>query len=110
MHDGGGANPERITIVTPGIYHLSACVAFAASAVGMRSLAIWLGGVTMIASIDAMAITTGGFYTTLAVCCDYALTAGQFVELQVFQNTGGNLNALYLAAASPFFSAHLVSA
>jgi hypothetical protein len=89
------ANPTRIT-VPPGCggrYTMHGNLILAASAAGtLRQLGIRLNGATYIAAQDYR--FSGAANTNMAIPCLYQLDAGDFVELMVYQDSGGPLNAI----------------
>jgi hypothetical protein len=85
-------NTSRMTVVTAGWYRVSGTCGWAGSATGQR-LSRWAvngTGVegTEIAFSSALSTTSA----VPAVTADFFLNAGDFVELFVWQNTGGSLN------------------
>lgn len=97
-------NTGRITVPTGGggVYVVGGTVEFAANATGYRSIGIRLNGGNTITGHRA--ITSSASVTTrLSTSAIYSLAAGDYLELQVFQNSGGALNALALADYSPTF-------
>lgn len=98
MHDG--VNPTRLTATTGGKYLIIAHIQWDVNAVGRRNLRILLNGVTDIATDnrDALAVDQNQMISTL-----YDLSATDFVEVDVWQNSGGNLNVETQANWSPEF-------
>lgn len=114
-YDVGGchstvSNTGRLTVPTGkgGVYHIGGCVQFASNGTGERILDIRLNGTTFIAR-QRDTVNTATTHT-LNVSTDYLLAAGDFVELVVFQNTGGALNVDSQVSLSPEFWFHQVSA
>lgn len=113
-YDDGGlhstsSNTSRITIARTGKYYISGSAAMAGSALGaQRILRVQLNGVTFIASQEI--VTLGGAsQPELTVGTVYKLTAGDYVELVAFQDTGGALNLLALPNYSAEFSVQYLS-
>lgn len=98
------SNTSRLTCVTAGTYQIFGHVTFASAGTDRRFLQILLGGSTSLGAIDVP-----GGALSLSVNTTYALTAGQYVELQVYQNSGGALNVNSTAAYSPEFGMTWVS-
>jgi hypothetical protein len=97
-------NPSRLTVQTgeDGFYLITGWVDFAANATGQRTIAILLNGAFLVRhTVDAAA--SGDTYLTIAF--HYALTAAQYLELAVVQNSGGNLNV----ATGPLFTAQRIA-
>ena len=91
-------NPTRLTCQ----YVICANIRWAANAVGIRGMQIYLNGATIIGYSlpDAGSVT----FTAQAITTTYKLVAGNFVELRAFQNSGGNLNVEAQLNYSPEFS------
>jgi len=95
------SNTGRLTCVTEGTYSIIGNVRFASNATGYRAVRIYLNGATVIAEVFLPAVS--GQPTVMAVGTQYELDAGDYVELQVLQNSGGDLNVEVAAAYSPEF-------
>ena len=90
MHDNA-TNNSRITIPSggDGLYEIVATVTFAANATGTRNISLKKNGTTYFASVQF----TGVNITQTNQCIAYAsLVAGDYVEVEVFQSSGGALN------------------
>jgi hypothetical protein len=98
-------NNTRLTIALVGYYHIGGCVEFEANAVGIRALHLRVNGTTYIASQQVETVTTGRV-TVLSVSTDYCLTATDYVELVVEQDSGGALGVTATANTSPEFWLH----
>ena len=90
MHDTG-TNPERITFTTAGVYLVGGHNSWASSSAGRRQLRILLNSATQLTNV-VQDVDTGTGHV-LSVVTIFDMAAGDFVELQAFQNTGGDLNA-----------------
>ena len=101
-------NTGRITFTTAGTYRYTARIAFASGAGDYREVKIRLGGATDI-DLDSRGVAGGGNYTTCICTGEYAFTAGQYIEMFAYQNSGGNLNVVVAGNYSPEFSAVWVS-
>lgn len=88
MHDNA-TNNSRITIRTAGLYHLGGYVQFASNATGERLIGFAVNGVSITA--DRRPAASSGV-TQAAHYAAYALSASDYVELQVLQTSGGALN------------------
>ncbi len=107
MHDNS-VHPERVTCVTTGKYHLSAAVIWAGSATGGRTLSLVVNGSTTIALKNLTPWDANDLY--MSVETDYALTAGDYVTVNVSHGKGSNLNINHAAGYSPIFAVHMISA
>lgn len=103
MHSNS-ANLSRLTAPVDGIYLVTAQVQWDVNGFGQRTLGLERNGVVALARdrrvpgtdpVDAPAVTL----TTVA-----SLEAGDFVEAEVFQNSGGNLSVLRIGEESPEFT------
>lgn len=95
------SNTSRLTCVTPGVYDIVGHAEFASNATGARVLRVLLNGATPIAVQTNPALS--GNVHRLSVAAQYRLAAGDYVELQAFQNSGGALNVNASANHSPEF-------
>ena len=96
------ANPTRLTAVKRGWYDICGHVKFASDNTGRRGIAIRESGVTTIA-VD-MRDSVQGADTMISISTKYWLNVGEYVELQVYQNSGGNLNVDRVANYTPEFA------
>lgn len=85
------SNTSRVTIATTGIYFFFGRITFAANATGYRIAALRANGG---AYLEMLKFPTNGAANLLSVQVGRlaALTAGDYVELVAWQNSGGALN------------------
>lgn len=97
------SNTSRITIPTTGYYRVGATVAWTSSSSGMRLIALELNATTDIAQDARTSVNpgAGSFQTRHTVSCDYYFTAGDYIELVVYQDSGGATNVLASGNYSP---------
>jgi hypothetical protein len=90
LHDLA-TNPTRFTVPTggDGLYFVEGQVQFAANATGIRSVRIYVNG-AIVARNDYPAGTTDGL--SFQVTAVLALIAADYVEVKVYQSSGGALN------------------
>lgn len=84
------SNTSRLTAVTPGLYLVSGCIGFAANPTGERVARIAINGAGQgrASGTAVSGDTTGvGFPARL-----FQLNAGDYVEIQAFQNSGAALS------------------
>lgn len=93
-------NTGRLTCVTAGIYHIYGTVQFAGNATGIRSLIIRLNGTTYLASNLSIASSA---INEIAISTGYSLSATDYVELLVYQNSGAARNVNSVGNYSPEF-------
>ena len=94
-------NNNRLTCLYAGIYMIDGHIQWAASTSGNREISIRLNGATFIAdhgSSPQLAINFGQ-----SICTTYTLAVNDYVELLVWQNSGGNLNVNSTGNYSPEF-------
>ena len=107
MHSLSSTTAHLIAPVT-GIYHVDGGVGFAGNATGRRDL--WIeangDGVKRALQRELNPTATDAYLVT---GCDINLSAGAYVRLMVWQNSGGNLNVLGNDRTT-FFNMHLVGA
>ncbi len=95
MHDNS-TNSSRLTVKTPGTYHIWGNVAWAANTNGIRCIGLKLDGNINIAQVcqdpvkDPTLANTAQSVSTL-----WQLAAGQYMELAVRQTSGGPLDVGY---------------
>lgn len=92
-------NTGRLTATTAGKYLIWANVVIAANAAGLRIVSLRVNGSTIIGSVRALGSASTDAYVNLATV--YSLAANDYVEVTVYQDTGGALNVLASAAVSP---------
>ena len=91
----------RLTCKTAGIYTLNGHVAFAGNSTGNRYILIQLNGSTNLA-IHRHAPGTSG-ESRMSISTVYSLAVNDYVELLVWQNSGGALNVVTAPNYSPEF-------
>lgn len=96
-------NTGRLTCVHAGVYLITGNVTFATNATGTRGISIYLNGTTYIAMLRGLA-GSSSLMTHLSIATIYELAVNEYVELQVYQSSGGALNATYTANQSPEFA------
>lgn len=89
LHDNS-TNNSRLTAPIDGIYLITAHVEFASNSTGRRQLALRASGSTFIALTEPD--TNQNASTHLSLGTVYELSADGYVEVRVFQNSGGSLN------------------
>lgn len=94
-------NPSRLTCKTAGKYFIAALTSFAANATGRRWLRLKLNGTTDIDYRNFDATAAGD--AAIGASTFYNLAVDDYVEVVVYQNSGGALNVLSVAEVSPEF-------
>lgn len=107
MHDTV-TNNSRIVFTTAGRYLIGAHIEFDSNATGVRLVWIRLNGSTYIATQYFDANSAAAHKVSIATY--YNVAAASYAEVQVFQNSGGNLNVATDANESPEFWAVWVGA
>ena len=100
LHDTA-VNNSRITMVTPGKYRFGASVEYEANATGVRLVHVLLNGTTAIATETEAA--AGAAASRLTISGEYAFAAGDYLQLQVYQDSGGALSVVSAGNYSPEF-------
>lgn len=93
--DIGGTNPERLTVPAglAGRYLVACSVSFAANGTGARQLRLVHTGTGAGAGIVGMSTwSPTGFDATSSASGVVDLTEGDYLTVQVYQNSGGALN------------------
>jgi hypothetical protein len=101
-------NNSRLTVPAGGggIYHIGGAATFASNATGIRIVWILYNGTTRISEQDAPSVSANT--CSLQVSCDYKLAAGDYVELQAYQTSGGLLSVTSNSNWSPEFWFHWI--
>lgn len=110
--DGGvhstSSNTDRLTAPVSGWYVITGHVNYAANATGVRVANIAMNaGNTVIAAMNIPG-NAGGIDTQVSITSIYYLTAGDYVRLMAYQNSGGALNVTAVAQYSPEFAMKLL--
>lgn len=106
MHDTV-TNNSRITIRTPGLYRFTSTITWDSALVATRVLnTILLNNSSGIGRMETNKVT--GTSLTQCCTCTWPCVAGDFVEVQVFQDGGGSTNVAVLSPISPEFSAERI--
>lgn len=92
--------PTRLTADVNGIYAIGGNIQWDSNAVGHRILTVRLNGVTAIGMIGND-VSAGDRVQNLN--CHYLLSAGDYVELTCWQDSGGTRTLLAVARISPEF-------
>lgn len=100
IHDNV-TNNSRLTCQTAGKYTITASISFDANNTGDRSAAFVLNGTTSISGQRVLPSNNG--YTMLTPVVIYDLSVSDYVEVRVYQNSGGALNVVFGAEYSPYF-------
>jgi hypothetical protein len=103
IHDTA-VNNSRLVCKTAGVYVIAGQVEWAGSASsGVREVHIRLNGGATLAKQQVGQEQTS-FAVPMSVATEYALALNDYVELVVFQNTGGAVDVLANGSYSPEFS------
>lgn len=93
-------NNSRLTCKTAGKYLIGGCVGLTANATGWRGVRIYLNGTTVLVySLVPASSATYQFQINLVTL--WSLAVNDYVELQVFQDSGISLNILNDSSDSP---------
>lgn len=84
------SSTSRVTATTEGLYAMTASVQFAANTTGVRTVSIVLNNATTLVTQDAENLGVNAI--KLNVATQYFLSTGDYVEVQVRQDSGGALN------------------
>jgi hypothetical protein len=91
---------SRLTCKRAGLYHIFGHIVMPANTSGVRSMAIILNGVTPIAN---QRVNGSSVFSMLSVSTMYLLSAGDYIELRVWQTSGGSLDISADPNRSPEF-------
>jgi hypothetical protein len=95
---------SRVTFTTAGVYDVDGGVSFAANGTGLRQVGIRLNGTTYL-KLVLTAVAAAGSSTILSVSTTYKFAAADYVELVVYQSSGGGLDVETAGSYSPEFAA-----
>ena len=104
MHDNVTTN-SRITIVTGGLYVVTAHITFDSNVTGARALTLRRAGTTGIAEQVQPAEASGWFHQGMSIATVWRFAAGEYVEVVVVQDSGVALNVQKIGDHSPEFTA-----
>lgn len=97
------ANPGRLKAPVAGKYYIFANITWESPiGSGLWGLRLQLNGKTVIAE-QTLPNTAAPFRISMSIGTLYALAAGDYVEVQAFQNSGGPLMIRHIPATSPEF-------
>jgi hypothetical protein len=104
-------NTSRYTAPVTGVYEFSGGVGFALNAAGARGCR-WTKNGTELSGSQILLPTTGGLVNTMvpARTISLRLTAGDYVQLQAYQNSGGLLNTVVTTSEQANMSVKYVGA
>jgi len=105
MHEGV-TNPSRITIKVAGVYVFGALIEWATNATGYRLIQINLNRTTAIVRDFQGAVS--GNATTSECGSTYEFSVDDYIEVRVYQTSGGNLNVVAGSDWSPVFWAYMI--
>jgi hypothetical protein len=101
------ANTERLTVNKAGKYLFIAHVDFDVNGTGVRGVFLRVNATTIIAGMVIPAQAT--LNATFTLSAEYNMAVGDWCDVRVYQNSGGNLNVLVNSNYSPEFSGHRLS-
>ncbi len=102
------ATDTKVNIKTAGIYSLYGNVRWESNTTGRRFIAIRKNGSTNLGFAE-YGPQTSGHLLVMPVVAQQSLAAGDYVELTVFQASGGELDVDASAGSSPIFALHWVA-
>lgn len=102
-------SPTRFTIVRPGVYTLHAGAWFAANATGIRGVRFFVNNAVSIG--DHLHQNIGAVISmAMEASTIYSFNAGDYIEMQVYQNSGGPLNCTASLNSGPEFRMQMLRA
>ena len=91
--------PTRFTAPVAGVYLITGCCQIATNGTGIRAIRALLNGATVLST--NMSPANAASDTHVQVATVYSLAAGDYVEIQVYQSSGGNLATVITPNTSP---------
>lgn len=104
------ANTSRITIAETGLYEVGGCVEFAGNSTGRRDVQVWVDGSSANAFLADGNDGLGSGVWRKTINGPFRIAAGSYIELMVFQSSGGNLAVNNNGNYSPEFWCHWIGA
>lgn len=101
-------NTNRLTATTAGKYIIVANVEVSAHATGQRFLRIRLNGTTVLCDSGSDANSQSGQTWRRTASAIYEMAATDYVEMLIYQNSGGTLSATSVGNLSPEFMMHRI--
>lgn len=86
------SNTGRITFPTDGFRTVGASIQYAANSNGARRQSYILLNGSFAIALDCRPPTGGGFVTTYSLVTGWYFSAGDYIELYCYQDSGGSLN------------------
>ena len=93
--------PTRLTCTLAGIYVITGAFRIDSNATGQRQIRITRNGADIIALENQLPVST--ILTNIGITTQYQLAVNDYVEISVFQNSGGALNINNVDVFSPIF-------
>ena len=100
-------NPSRVTFTTAGKYHITMSYQFDTNSTGLRLVRMRLNGTTTIDEWRADGASSASFVVG-KLSTSYDMSATDYVELLVFQTSGGDLDAVTAAGLQPIIVAERI--
>jgi len=98
------SNTSRLTAKTAGIYLITGNVRWANNTTGRRILLMRINGGDTIAQVEIHGPPVSGHVLVMNVTTIYELLATDYVELSVFQDSGGDLDIVATGNYTPEFA------
>jgi len=95
------SNTSRLTCQTAGKYLVSADIQWAVGATATRIMRVYLNGATPVSTVNVGPVSQG--YPALNTATVLDLDIGDYIEVKVWQNTGGSKAVSASAQHSPEF-------
>jgi hypothetical protein len=105
----GSTNTSRVTVNKAGLWLVSGIVSFTANATGWRGLEIMVNGAPVVIGPTLPAVSAGT-HARLSFSQVLSLAANDYVEIFVYQSSGGSLDLLGEATGMKFTVIYLGTA
>lgn len=102
FHDNT-TNNGRLTVPSAGYYLFGFSVTFAFHATGVRYARFLYNGVTAIGVSAVNAVTVTNQQTSIQAATLYHMAAGDYMTMDVYQSSGGNLSLIGNSNSTPIF-------
>lgn len=85
-------NTSRITMTKAGKYFVGCCVRFASNSTGYRQVGIQINRAQNVFLHRVQPVSAASSPTLMTIGGDYTFAAGDYIEINVVQTSGGNLD------------------
>lgn len=104
------SDTDKIYMPQAGVYQVTGNIRTEANTTGVRELQLIVNGSTTIAFNALEAVATDGGLSIMQITSVWKFAAGEYVQMALWQNSGGALNIESYGAYSPELAVHYLGA